>query len=37
MMPYVVILAVMAWAGRNGEGGDEPLALGRPFLREERL
>ena len=38
MTPYVVTLGVMAWAGRTGEGGsDEPLALGRPFLREERL
>lgn len=34
--PYVATLVVMAWSGRRGEPAREPLALGRPFLREER-
>ncbi len=38
MTPYVVTLAVMAWGGRSEQSGSgEPMALGRPFLREERL
>ncbi|PKU23446.1 ABC transporter permease [Telmatospirillum siberiense] len=38
MTPYLVTIAVMVWAGR-GKGGadlDEPGALGRPHVREER-
>jgi simple sugar transport system permease protein len=37
MTPYVVTIAVMAWAAIAKRGlSSEPGALGQPFVREER-
>jgi simple sugar transport system permease protein len=37
MTPYIATLAVMAWAGMSKVGwSNEPGALGRPHVREER-
>ena len=37
MTPYAVTLAVMIWVALAKSGsGDEPGALGEPFVREER-
>lgn len=37
MLPYVVTLAVMVWTSLSrNPTADEPGALGRPFVREER-
>jgi len=38
MLPYVVTLVVMIWSNVKGDNQqDAPLALGKPYLREERL
>lgn len=37
MLPYVATIAVMAWSSLSpGRKSGAPLALGRPFVREER-
>jgi len=37
MLPYIVTLLVMVWSNLKGSGQQgAPLALGRPYLREER-
>ncbi len=35
-MPFVLVLVVLAIAGRRGQQGDAPAALGLPYLRGER-
>jgi len=38
MLPYVATLVVMIWSNVKGDNQqDAPLALGKPYLREERL
>lgn len=38
MLPYAVTLLVMIWSNLKGKNKqDAPLALGKPYLREERL
>jgi simple sugar transport system permease protein len=36
MTPYVVTLIVMVWVAMAKSGGNEPGALGEPYVREER-
>lgn len=35
-MPFVLVLVVLALAGRRGQAGDAPAALGRAYVRGER-
>lgn len=35
-MPFILVLVVLALAGRRGQAGDAPAALGRVYVRGER-